>query len=205
MAQADANSTRGELLAEAFKTYAAEAGGHLALAKDRLGADIVSGRVLMRGENRDGTPFELPPGCSWRKAAYDFRRSAAGWLVGPKPVSANPLAGKVRPADTRKKVVAYAVRLTPTQFEAAAPTVTQASESPQPGREIDTTKPRKKRQADRVARALKTLYPPDGLVPESMPTESVRGQVAAALSGENKQLKLTDPDWKTVNRVLGRE
>jgi hypothetical protein len=119
MAEAKIDSTRGELLAEAFKTYIAEAGGHRALAKDRIRADIVSGRVSVSGENRDGAPFEPPIECPWRKAAYDLGRSTARWLIGPEPAYANPLAGKAPPADTRRKVVAYAVRVTPTQSEAA--------------------------------------------------------------------------------------
>ena len=119
MAEADANSTRGELLVEAFKTYVAGSGGHIALAKYRLRADIVTGRVTMSGENKDGSFFELPPGCSWGEAAYDFHGSAAGWLVGSKPIRANLLAGKVAPADTRRKVVAYVVRVSRPSLQAS--------------------------------------------------------------------------------------
>jgi hypothetical protein len=99
----------GRLLAEELAMLIQETGNER-LAGERLRKGIDSGRYTVSAENRDGTAFTPPNDCTWRTARY-ARDSTAWWLTGPEPVKANPLAGKVRPADTRKRVVAYAVRL----------------------------------------------------------------------------------------------
>jgi hypothetical protein len=60
------------------------------------------------------------------------------------------------------------------------------------------------RQMRRVLKALKTCYPPDGKVPDDIPTEDVRGHVAEELSADSKNRELAAPSWDTVNRALGR-
>ena len=60
------------------------------------------------------------------------------------------------------------------------------------------------RQMRRVLPSLKKLYLPDGKVSSSVPTETVRAQVAADLADDSKQRGLADPSWDTVNRALGR-
>jgi hypothetical protein len=80
---------------------------------------------------------------------------------------------------------------------ASPPTPALPSQSSSP-------KKRKAPQQDRVKRALKKLYPPNGSVPEQISTEEVRGKVAAELEGENRQYGLADPSWETVARAIGR-
>jgi hypothetical protein len=60
------------------------------------------------------------------------------------------------------------------------------------------------RQRRRVLQALKKRYPPDGKVPDDVPTEVVRGQVIEELLADSKNRGLADPSWDTVNRTLGR-
>jgi hypothetical protein len=59
-------------------------------------------------------------------------------------------------------------------------------------------------QKGRVLSVLKKLYPPDGKVPDDIPTEAVRGQVAGELSEDSKNRGIATPSWDTINRVLGR-
>jgi hypothetical protein len=71
--------------------------------------------------------------------------------------------------------------------------------------------PRRRYQQDPVLRHLNKLYPPDGKVPDRVPTETVRQQVAAQLAHENKELigrgepAMPSPSWETVHRALGRQ
>jgi hypothetical protein len=60
------------------------------------------------------------------------------------------------------------------------------------------------RQMRRVLEALKKRYPPDGKVPDDIPTEVVRGLVAEELSADSKNRELAAPSWDTVSRALGR-
>jgi hypothetical protein len=72
----------------------------------------------------------------------------------------------------------------------------------------DRSSARKKRrppQQDRMDPVLRKLYPPDGVVPKVIPTETVRGQVDDELADENARLGLRSPGWDAVNRKLGRE
>jgi hypothetical protein len=108
---------RGRLLAEELAHRTAnETGGNERLAWLR--------RVSLTAETVAGAPFVLPEGCSWANAHYSPHNSMASWVTGSKPVASQPdtvlgtplsdwrrLAGKVRPANTRKRVVAYCVRL----------------------------------------------------------------------------------------------
>jgi hypothetical protein len=59
-------------------------------------------------------------------------------------------------------------------------------------------------QLRRVLQALKKLYPPDGKVPNDVPTAIVQGQVSKELSVDSKNRELAAPSWDTVNRALGR-
>jgi hypothetical protein len=68
------------------------------------------------------------------------------------------------------------------------------------------------RQGDRVRKVLSQLRDehgnlryPDGVVPDSVPTLAVTGQVAEALKPESRNLGLGDPSWEVVNRILGRD
>jgi hypothetical protein len=71
-------------------------------------------------------------------------------------------------------------------------------------------KTREGRQAKRVLRVLPKCYPPDGKVPDDIPTTSVQQKVNAELEREAKELGLTGNDrpnkvsWETVDRALGR-
>jgi hypothetical protein len=58
-------------------------------------------------------------------------------------------------------------------------------------------------QTRRVLQTLVKLYP-DGKVPDDVPTETVRGQVADRLAADNRNRELAAPSWDTVNRALGR-
>ena len=59
-------------------------------------------------------------------------------------------------------------------------------------------------QRRRVLEALKKLYPPDGKVPDDVPTGVVRGQVTKELSADSRNREAAAPSWDTVNRALGR-
>ena len=59
-------------------------------------------------------------------------------------------------------------------------------------------------QERRVLQSLKKLYPPDGKVPDSVPTKTVRARVTADLAADSKLRGLADPSWDTVNRALDR-
>jgi hypothetical protein len=59
-------------------------------------------------------------------------------------------------------------------------------------------------QQRRVLPVLKKLYPPDGKVPDDVPTETVRGLVNDELASENRRLGLREASWDSVNRALGR-
>jgi hypothetical protein len=58
---------------------------------------------------------------------------------------------------------------------------------------------------------LPKLYPPDGKVPDRVPTETVRQRVAVELARENEVLihrgepAMLAPSWETVHRALGRD
>ena len=71
--------------------------------------------------------------------------------------------------------------------------------------------PRRRYQQEPVLRHLSKLYPPEGKVPDNIPTETVRQQVVAELALENKELirrgepAMSAPSWDTVNRALGRD
>jgi hypothetical protein len=102
---------RGRLLAEVLTDRTRnEIGGNERLAWRRIAQDITTGLVTLTAETASGDPFELPPGCTWENAHYSPRKSTASWWIGPKPVKANPLAGKVQPVNTRVLVTAYCVR-----------------------------------------------------------------------------------------------
>jgi hypothetical protein len=60
-------------------------------------------------------------------------------------------------------------------------------------------------QVRRVLRVLPQLFPPEGKVPDEVPTETVRGQVAKVLESENRRLGLRNPGWDSVRRALGRD
>jgi chorismate mutase len=74
-----------------------------------------------------------------------------------------------------------------------------------------TMPPRRRYQQESVQRHLSKLYPPGGKVPDRVPTETVRQQVAAALAHENEELirrgepVMPAPSWETVHRALGRD
>ena len=71
--------------------------------------------------------------------------------------------------------------------------------------------PKRRYQQEPVLRHLSRLYPPQGKVPDRVPTETVRQQVAATLARENEELirrgepVMSAPSWETVNRALGRD
>jgi hypothetical protein len=75
----------------------------------------------------------------------------------------------------------------------------------------DAMSPRRSYQQEPVLRHLPTLYPPDGKVPDRIPTETVRQQVAAELAHENQELicsgapAMPARSWETVHRALGRD
>jgi hypothetical protein len=66
-------------------------------------------------------------------------------------------------------------------------------------------------QQDPVLLCLPKLYPPDGEVPDRVPTETVRQRVLAELAHENEELirrgvpPVRGPSWETVHRALGRD
>jgi chorismate mutase len=74
-----------------------------------------------------------------------------------------------------------------------------------------TMSPKRRYQQEPVLRHLSRLYPPGGKVPDRIPTETVRQQVAAALAHENEELihrgepAMPAPSWETVHRALGRD
>ena len=90
-------------------------------------------------------------------------------------------------------------------FVRVFPVVTAANPPPEP----ETS--RRKRRA--VQGAVRELYPPDGEVPDSASTETVREKVNAELTAaarkaaklEGGEPKSVEVSWHTVNRVLGRE
>jgi hypothetical protein len=71
--------------------------------------------------------------------------------------------------------------------------------------------PRRRYQQEPVLRHLSKLYPPEGKVPDRVPTETVRQRVAAELAHENLELirkgepAMPTPSWETVHRALGRD
>ena len=70
---------------------------------------------------------------------------------------------------------------------------------------------RRRYQQDPVLLHLSKLYPPDGKVPDRVPTETVRQRVLAELAHENEELirrrlpPMPAPSWETVHRALGRD
>ena len=70
---------------------------------------------------------------------------------------------------------------------------------------------RRRYQQDPVLLHLPKLYPPDGKVPDRVPTETVRQRVLAELAHENEELihrgvpPMRVPSWETVHRALGRD
>ena len=70
---------------------------------------------------------------------------------------------------------------------------------------------RRRYQQDPVLLHLSKLYPPDGKVPNRVPTEAVRQRVLAELAHENEELirrgvpPMRVPSWETVHRALGRD
>ena len=66
-------------------------------------------------------------------------------------------------------------------------------------------------QQEPVLLLLFKLYPPDGKVPDRVPTETVRQRVLAELARENEELihrgipPIPGPSWETVHRALGRD
>ena len=71
--------------------------------------------------------------------------------------------------------------------------------------------PRRRYQQEPVLRHLPKLYPPDGKVPDRVPTETVRQRVLAELAHKNEELirmgvpPMPAPSWETVHRALGRD
>ncbi len=49
------------------------------------------------------------------------------------------------------------------------------------------------------------VYPPDGKVPDDVPTGVVRKQVNDLLAPDSKNRGLGDVSWDTVKRALGRD
>ena len=41
-------------------------------------------------------------------------------------------------------------------------------------------------------------------MPDDVPTETVKGQVAAVLWADSRDRELRAPSWDTINRALGR-
>ena len=70
---------------------------------------------------------------------------------------------------------------------------------------------RRRYQQEPVLLCLPKLYPPDGEVPDRVPTETVRQRVLAELAHENEELirrgvpPMPGPSWETVHRALGRD
>ena len=70
---------------------------------------------------------------------------------------------------------------------------------------------RRRYQQEPVLLHLSKLYPPDGKVPDRVPTETVRQWVLAELAHENEELirrglpPMPGPSWETVHRALGRD
>jgi hypothetical protein len=66
-------------------------------------------------------------------------------------------------------------------------------------------------QQEPVLLHLSKLFPPDGKVPDRVPTETVRQWVLAELAHENEELIRRGlppgprPSWETVHRALGRD
>ena len=75
------------------------------------------------------------------------------------------------------------------------------------GRRATPAQPTKKRkhQADRIDTVLRKIYPPDGIVPEDVPTMAVHRQLGMELEAENRRLGLVTPSYDTVARRLGRQ
>ena len=71
--------------------------------------------------------------------------------------------------------------------------------------------PRRRYQQEPVLRHLPKLYPPDGKVPDRVPTETVRQRVLVELAHKNEELirmgvpPMPAPSWETVHRALGRD
>jgi hypothetical protein len=63
---------------------------------------------------------------------------------------------------------------------------------------------RRSPQFERVHRAVLKLYGTTDL-PRHISTDEVRGRVGTELDPESKRLRLANPSWHTVNRVIGRE
>ena len=59
-------------------------------------------------------------------------------------------------------------------------------------------------QQRRILPVLTKLFPPDGKVPDDVPTETVRGRVNDELASENERFGLREASWDSVNRALGR-
>ena len=95
--------------------------------------------------------------------------------------------------DDKSLVRAFEAGILPRRRSAAKPKPKSAKPKP---------KSKPSRQVDRVRLALKKLYPHE--VPAEIPTETIRGQVAAELGPESERLGLGEPSWQTVNRALGR-
>ena len=70
---------------------------------------------------------------------------------------------------------------------------------------------RRRYQREPVLLHLSKLYPPDGKVPDRVPTETVRQRILAELAHENEGLirrgipPMPGPSWETVHRALGRD
>ena len=77
---------------------------------------------------------------------------------------------------------------------------------------LPPARPKRRRyQQEPVLLLLSQLYPPDGKVPDRVPTETVRQRVLAELAHENEELihrgipPIPGPSWETVHRALGRD
>ena len=99
------------------------------------------------------------------------------------------------------KIVAYAVDRDDWLMGRKPPLVpTTVALTPAPSKRKAQRGP----QIERVLRVLPEIYPPNGKVPPSIPTETVRGKVAHKLAAETKQLGLATARGSRGNHRCAR-
>jgi hypothetical protein len=93
---------------------------------------------------------------------------------------------------------AYMISVWLADMQALLPT------APTAGKKGAAGKKRSGPQVDRAEATLKKLYPPDGKVPDDVPTKRVQAEIAKYLAADSKNRGLGEPSWDTVKRALGR-
>jgi hypothetical protein len=92
-------------------------------------------------------------------------------------------------------------------LSAMEPAEVSAAESttvstPAPAAESAAPKEPQGRQADRVKRALREMYPPEGKVPDDKSIPILEGEIADYLGPESRNRGLADPSRKVVTAVI---